>query len=86
MQGPPQEVLEAFDDFGTVAMLAAGRLRTEVEDPAGIDVGLQLGENPGALGLGQARGIHHVEGQLNLRGGSIDVLPPWTATATELEM
>jgi hypothetical protein len=86
MQGPLQEVLEALDDLDTVAMLAAGGLRAEVKDTAGIDVGLELRENPGPLSFGQAWGIRHVEGQLNLRGGAIDVLSPRAPTATELEM
>jgi hypothetical protein len=86
MQGPLQEMLEALDHLGAVTMLAAGGLSTEVQDAAGIDVGLELGENPRPLSLRQACGIRHVKGQLDLRGGSIDVLPPRAPTATELEM
>jgi hypothetical protein len=45
-------MLEALDDFGPVAMLAAAGLGAEVQDTVGIDVGLELGENPGPLRLG----------------------------------
>jgi hypothetical protein len=51
MQGPLQEVLEALYYLRTVAMLAAGGLRAEVQDTASIDIGLELGENPGPLSL-----------------------------------
>jgi hypothetical protein len=45
-------MLEARDDFGAVAMLAAGGLGAEVEDATGVDVGLERGENPGPLSFG----------------------------------
>jgi hypothetical protein len=86
MQGVLQEMLEALDDLGAIAMLAAGSLRTEVEDPTGIDIRLELGEDPAPLNLGQAWGILHVEGQLDLRGGPIDVLAPRAPAAAEVEM
>src|SRR5919106_3451884 len=86
IQGPLQEMLDALDRLGAVTMLAAGGLSAKVQDAAGIDVGLELGENPRPLSLRQACGIRHVKGQLDLRGGSIDVLPPRAPTATELEM
>jgi hypothetical protein len=86
MQGPLQEMLEALDNLGTVAMLAAGGLGAEVEDATGIDVGLEPGENPRPLSLGQTWGVSHVEGQLDLRGRSIDMLPSGAPTPTELEM
>jgi hypothetical protein len=30
--------------------------------------------------------MQDIEGQLDLRGGAVDMLSPWTATTTELEM
>src|SRR5262245_39346620 len=86
MQSPLQEMLEAIDDLVAIAMLTAGGLGVEVKDTAGVDVGLELGKNSGPLSIGQACGIRHVEGQFDLCGGSIDVLPPRAPTATELEM
>jgi hypothetical protein len=86
MQGPLQEALEALYDLGAVAILATSRLSAEVQDATGIDVGLELGENPGPLQLRQGWGIRHVEGEFDLRGRSIDVLSPGAPTPTELEM
>jgi hypothetical protein len=86
VQGTLEQEREAFDDFSAVTMLTARRLGGQMQDTACIDIGLQLAQHPGALYLIQARGMQDIEGQLDLRGGAVDMLSPWAATTTELEM
>jgi hypothetical protein len=86
VQGALQQEREALDDFSAVTMLAARRLGGQMQDTACVNVGLQLAQHAGTLCLIQARGIQDIEGQLDLRGRTIDMLSPWTAATTELKV
>jgi hypothetical protein len=86
VQGALEQERKAFDDFSTVTMLAARRLRGQMQDTACVDVGLQLAQHAGTLRLIQAGRAQDIESQLDLRGGAIDMLAPWAATATELKV
>ena len=57
-----------------------------MQDTACVDIGLQLAQNAGALRLSQAGGIQDIKGQLDLRGGAINMLSPWATTATKLKV
>jgi hypothetical protein len=57
-----------------------------MQDTACVNVRLQLAQHAGTLRLSQARGIQDIEDQLDLRGSAIDVLSPWAAATTELEV
>jgi hypothetical protein len=57
-----------------------------MQDTSRVDVGLELAQHASSLRLIQARGMQHVESQLDLRGGTIDMLSPRAATTTELKV
>ena len=57
-----------------------------MQDTACVDIGLQLAQHTGALRLSQAGGIQDIKGQLDLRGGAIDMLSPWATTAAKLKV
>jgi hypothetical protein len=86
VQRPLQKLLEAFNDFHAVTMLAASSLRAEVEDTTAVDISFETRAYPGPFTVGETWGLPHVEGQLNLCGGAIDMLPPRAATTAELKM
>jgi hypothetical protein len=86
VQSALQQEREAFDNFSAVAILATRRLGGQMQDTARINVRLQLTQHAGALRLVQAGRIQDIKGQLDLRGGAIDMLPPWAAAAAELKV
>jgi hypothetical protein len=86
VQSALEQEREAFDNFSAITMLAARRLRGQMQDTARINVRLQLTQHAGALRLVQAGGIQDIKGQLNLRGSAIDVLSPWAAATAELKV
>ena len=57
-----------------------------MQHTARVDVGLELAQHASPLRLIQTRGMQHVESQLGLRGGAIDVLSPRATTTTELKV
>src|SRR5262245_25048335 len=67
-------------------MLAARCLGGQMQDTARVDIGLQLAQHAGALCLIQAWGIQDIEGQLDLRGGAVDMLSSWAAATAELKV
>jgi hypothetical protein len=86
VQGALEQERETFDDFSAVAMLAARRLRGQMQETSRIDVRFQLAQQARALRLIQTRGAQDIEGQLDLRGSAIDMLSPWAAATTELKV
>src|SRR5262245_47530263 len=51
VQGTLEQEREAFNDFSTVAMLAACRLGGQMQDTSCVDVRFQLAQHTGALRL-----------------------------------
>jgi hypothetical protein len=86
VQGALEQEREAFDDFSAVTMLAARRLRGQMQDTACVNIRFQLAQHAGALRFIQTWGIQDIEGQLDLRGGAIDMLSPWAAAPAELKV
>lgn len=85
LEHPPKQCLKASDRLLAIAQLATRAPRLNVQDALAIDTPGEARENPRSLLVAQARRVGHVEEQLDLRRGAVDVLPARSAGPREAE-